>query len=203
MFPKSGSGSDRPANRRRKRHLRTSMMGSGPGAFTTPGNLGLIFNDGLFGKGVQYVAAGPGAFGGLAPATVVTSFDASADVTGLALNLGSENVGSDINISVNGSALAPLVVSTAFPTAFLGVTDASGPITNITFTVSNFQFPGSQGTVAARQQTMLRADSDSPFGFSTAVTSRSSRPRCGHRGLRRPCANSRRLARERVRKPRP
>jgi hypothetical protein len=59
-----------------------------------------------------------------------------------AFTLGSENVGSNINISVNGSALAPLTVSTAFPTAFLGVIDTSGPITNITFTVSNFQLTG-------------------------------------------------------------
>jgi predicted membrane protein len=110
----------------------------GPGTFTTPGNLGLIFNDGLFGN-VQYVAASPGAFEGSLPATVVTSFDASAHVTALAFTLGSETIGSDINVSVNGLALAPLVVSPASPTAFLGVADISGPITSVAFTVSNFQ----------------------------------------------------------------
>jgi hypothetical protein len=118
----------------------------GPGTFTTPGNLGLIFNDGLFGNGVQYVAASPGAFEGSLPAVVDVSFNTSADVTALAFTLGSEKVSSDINISVNGSSIDPLVVSTAFPTAFLGVTDTSGPITNIAFTVSNFNFPGPPGT---------------------------------------------------------
>jgi hypothetical protein len=118
----------------------------GVGNFRTPGNLGIIFNDGLYGN-TQYVAASPGAFEGFLPALVDVSFNASADVTALAFNLGSDGVGSNINISVNGGVLAPLAVSTAFPTAFLGVTDTSGPITNITFTLSNFQFPVS-GNVA-------------------------------------------------------
>jgi hypothetical protein len=117
----------------------------GPATFKTPGNLGLIFNDGAFGGGVQYVAASPGAFEGTLPASVVANFDASADVTGLAFTLGSISLGPNISISVNGSALAPVIVSSAFPTAFLGVTDTSGPITSIAFTVSQSTPGGGHG----------------------------------------------------------
>jgi hypothetical protein len=109
----------------------------GPGTFTTP-TFGLIFNDNQYGVGVQYVSDDPIAFGGgYRPASVILSFDASANVTALAFTLGADSTASNINISVNGFALAPVAVSSAFPTAFFAATDTSGPITNITFTVPN------------------------------------------------------------------
>jgi hypothetical protein len=42
-----------------------------------------------------------------------------------------------ILVPISGSALAPLAVSSTFPTSFSGVTDAKGPITNVTFTETN------------------------------------------------------------------
>jgi hypothetical protein len=117
----------------------------GLATFTTPDNLGIIFNDGLFGKGVQYVAASPGAFGPGGPATVIASFDPSENVSAAAFTVAAENTDGDINIAVNGVTLEQLVVSSDFPTAFFGVTDIAGPITSVSFTVSNFGPPGSQG----------------------------------------------------------
>lgn len=115
----------------------------GPGTFTTPGNVTLVFNDGLYGPGVQYVAASPGAFGSGPPAAVDVSFKPSADVTALAFTLGSERAAADIGIFVNGAALAPITVSSGSPTAFFGVTDTTGPITNVAFAVENLK-PGTQ-----------------------------------------------------------
>jgi hypothetical protein len=111
----------------------------GPGTFTTGQGFGLIFNDGQYGSGVQYVSDDPIAFGGGdQPASVTVSFNASANVTALAFTLGTDSQASNVDISVNGRALAPVAVSPAFPTAFFAATDISGPITNITFTASNF-----------------------------------------------------------------
>jgi hypothetical protein len=111
----------------------------GPGTFTTGQGFGLIFNDGQYGSGVQYVSDDPIAFGGGdQPASVTAAFDASANVTALAFTLGADSQASNIDISVNGGALAPVSVSPAFPTAFFAATDTSGPITNITFTASSF-----------------------------------------------------------------
>jgi hypothetical protein len=111
----------------------------GPGKFTTGQGFGLIFNDGQYGGGVQYVSDDPIAFGGgNKPASVTVSFNASANVTALAFTLGADSQASNVDISVNGSALAPVAVSPAFPTAFFAATDTSGPITNITFTSLNF-----------------------------------------------------------------
>jgi hypothetical protein len=110
----------------------------GPGTFTTGQGFGVIFNDGQYGSGVQYIADNPQAFGG-GPQTpsVIATFGASADVTALAFTLGANSLASTIDISVNGSALAPVAVSAAFPTTFFAVTDTSGPITNITFSALN------------------------------------------------------------------
>jgi hypothetical protein len=109
----------------------------GPATFTTGDGFGEIFNDGQYGK-AQYISDNPQAFGGgdRVP-SVIATFGASADVTALAFTLGANSLASTIDISVNGSALAPVVVSAAFPTTFFAVTDTSGPITNITFSALN------------------------------------------------------------------
>jgi hypothetical protein len=66
------------------------------------------------------------------------SFSAAADVTALAFTLGADSQASTIDVSVNGSAVGPLAVSSSIPTTFFGATDKSGPITSITFTALNF-----------------------------------------------------------------
>jgi hypothetical protein len=111
----------------------------GPGTFTTGEGFGLLYNDGQYGTGVQYVSDDPAAFGGGSQlASVTVSFSAAADVTALAFTLGADSAASTVDVSVNGSALGPLAVSPAFPTTFFGATDTSGPITSITFTSLNF-----------------------------------------------------------------
>jgi hypothetical protein len=111
----------------------------GPGTFTTGQGFGLIYNDGQYGSGVQYVSDDPIAFGGgNQPASVTVSFSAAADVTALAFTLGADSQASTIDVSVNGSALGPVAVSSSIPTTFFGATDTSGPITSITFTALNF-----------------------------------------------------------------
>jgi hypothetical protein len=108
----------------------------GPGTFTAAYDFGYIYSDGLYGADVQYFSDDPGQRGPTTSAVTV-SFNASADVTALAFTLGAAGQASNIDISVNGSAVAPLTVSPAFPTAFFAATDASGPITNIEFTESD------------------------------------------------------------------
>lgn len=111
----------------------------GPGTFTTGQGFGLIYNDGQYGAGVQYVSDDPIAFGGgNQPASVTVSFRAAADVTALAFTLGADSQASTIDVSVNGSAVGPVAVSSSIPTKFFGATDTSGPITSITFTALNF-----------------------------------------------------------------
>jgi hypothetical protein len=111
----------------------------GPGTFTTPANLPIIFNDGAYGSGVQYFAASPRAFGDGGPAIANVAFSASSDITALAFTVGSVDFSSTIDVSVNGSALTPLGFAYGNPPIFLGLTDTR-PITDISFTIANAQF---------------------------------------------------------------
>ena len=121
----------------------TEVFGSapvtiGPGVFTGDTGSGVIYNDGAYGRGIQYFSDDPDALGlRNTDGSVTVAFSAVDDITALAFDLGAALSSSDIDISVNGSALAPLAVSSTFPTSFLGVTDAKGPITKITFTETN------------------------------------------------------------------
>lgn len=104
----------------------------GPGTFTGDTQSAAIYNDGLYGAGVQYFSDAPQArsdhhdYG-----SVTVAFSATDDITALAFDLGAGLRSSGIDISVNGSALAPVSVS---PVSFFGVTDSKSPITSITFT---------------------------------------------------------------------
>jgi hypothetical protein len=110
----------------------------GPGMFTGNSGSGVIYNDGAYGSGVEYFSDDPRAFGQPnVDGSVTVAFSAADDISALAFDLGAALVSSDIDISVNGSALAPLAVSSIFPTSFVGVTDTKGPITSITFTETN------------------------------------------------------------------
>jgi hypothetical protein len=110
----------------------------GPGVFTGNSGSGVIYNDGVYGLGVQYFSDDPRAFAQPnVDGSVTVAFSAADDISALAFDLGAALVSSDIDISVNGSALAPLAVSSIFPTGFVGVTDTKGPITSITFTETN------------------------------------------------------------------
>ncbi|HEY1891069.1 MAG TPA: hypothetical protein VGG63_11720 [Steroidobacteraceae bacterium] len=106
----------------------------GPGVFTGDTGSGVIYNDGVYGTGIQYFSDDPRANGQHnAIAAVTVAFGAPDDISALAFDLGAGDGPSDIDISVNGSALAPIVVSSLFPTMFLGVSDTKGPITSVTF----------------------------------------------------------------------
>jgi hypothetical protein len=121
----------------------TEVFGSapvtiGPGAFTGDTGSGVIYNDGAYGLGIQYFSDDPRALGlRNTDGSVTVAFSAVDDITALAFDLGAALSSSGIDVSVNGSALAPLAVSSTFPTSFFGVTDAKGPITNVTFTETN------------------------------------------------------------------
>jgi hypothetical protein len=105
----------------------------GPGTFTPGSDQGYVFNDNAYGTGLQYFADDPGQIGGQ-NASVNVAFNASADVTALAFTLGTYSEGDSVSILVNGLPIAPVTLSSGRPTsAFLGVTDKSGPITSITF----------------------------------------------------------------------
>jgi hypothetical protein len=119
----------------------TGPIAIGPGTFTTPANLPIIFNDGAYGSGVQYFAASPRAFGDGGPAIANVALSASSDITALAFTLGSVDYSATIDVSVNGSALTPLGFSYGNPPIFLGLTDIS-PITDISFTIVNAQYGG-------------------------------------------------------------
>jgi hypothetical protein len=119
----------------------TGPIAFGPGTFTTPANLPIIFNDGDFGSGVQYFAASPQGYGDGGPAIANVAFSASSDITALAFTLGSVAYSATIDVSVNGSALTPLGFSYGTPPIFLGLTDTS-PITDISFTIVNAQYGG-------------------------------------------------------------
>jgi hypothetical protein len=119
----------------------TGPIAIGPGTFTTPANLPIIFNDGAYGSGVQYFAASPQAFGDGGPAIANVAFSASSDITALAFTLGSVDYSATIDVSVNGSALTPLGFSYGNPPIFLGLTDTR-LITDISFTIVNAQYGG-------------------------------------------------------------
>jgi hypothetical protein len=107
----------------------------GPGTFTGDTQSGVVYNDGLYGTGIQYFSDDPRAMGnhnGVGAVTV--AFGAIDDISALAFDLGAGAGPADIDISVNGSALTPVVVSSLFPTMFFGVTDTKAPITSVTFT---------------------------------------------------------------------
>lgn len=121
----------------------TEVFGSapvtlGPGAFTGNSGSGFIYDDGVYGSGIQYFSDDPNAFAQHnVDGSVTVAFGAADDISALAFDLGAGLASSDIDISVNGSSLAPLAVSSLFPTSFVGVTDTQGPITSITFTETN------------------------------------------------------------------
>jgi len=118
--------------------LGASPVTLGPGAFSGNSGSGFIYNDGVYGAGVQYFSDDPRAFGQPnVDGSVTVAFSAADDISALAFDLGAGLGTSDIDISVNGSLLAPLAVSSIFPTSFVGVTDTKGPITSITFTETN------------------------------------------------------------------
>ncbi len=119
----------------------TGPIAFGPGTFTTPANLPIIFNDGAYGSGVQYFAASPQAFGDGGPAIANVAFSASSDITALAFTLGSVDYSATIDVSVNGSALTPLGFSYGNSPIFLGLTHTT-PITDISFTLVNAQYGG-------------------------------------------------------------
>ena len=139
----------------------------GPGTFATPGNVGVIYNDGLYGNNVSYVSADPGAFLG-GPATVAISFGASSDVTALAFDLGSDRSNATIDVSVNGSSFAPVTVSSNSPTAFLGITDTKGPITSIVFTDPNNR--GEMDVIGAYETGTVKAPEIDPASTMGAMT---------------------------------
>lgn len=125
----AGSGETTPAE-----VLGGTPVSIGPGVFTGDTHSGVIYNDGLFGLGVQYFSDDPRAMGQHnAVGSVTVAFSATDDISALAFDLGAGLQAADIDISVNGSALAPVGVSPLFPTMFFGVTDTKAPITNITF----------------------------------------------------------------------
>jgi hypothetical protein len=121
----------------------TEVFGSapvalGPGVFTGDTGSGVIYNDGTYGLGIQYFSDDPRAFGQRnVDGSVTVAFSAVEDISALAFDLGAGLESSGIDISVNGSALAPAAVSSTFPTSFFGVTDTAGPITSIKFTQTN------------------------------------------------------------------
>lgn len=80
-------------------------------------------------------------------ASVTVAFSAPADISALAFDLGAGDGPADIDISVNGSKLAPVVVSSRFPTMFFGVTDTKGPITSVTFSAVGSNDPGEMDVI--------------------------------------------------------
>jgi hypothetical protein len=111
----------------------TSSVTFGPGAFTAGSAFGTIYNDNAYGNGEQYFSDDPGQRGN-SIAAVTVSFNASADVTALAFTIGTLYEGDSVSILLNGLSIAPVKLLSGAPTsAFLGVTDTSGPITSITF----------------------------------------------------------------------
>jgi hypothetical protein len=105
----------------------------GPGTFTPESLNGYFYNDGLYGSGVEYISDDPPADGGNTGAALNVSFLASANVTALAFSIGEDRqIGTTVDVSVNGSVLAPVVLSSA--DMFFALADTSGPITSVTFT---------------------------------------------------------------------
>jgi hypothetical protein len=110
----------------------------GPGTVTADSGNAYLYDDGLYGKGVQYFSDDPAANSDRATAAVTVSFLASAGVSALAFTLGdASTLSNTVDISVNGTALAPVDLSAGlFKMASFGLTDTSGPITSVTFTSS-------------------------------------------------------------------
>lgn len=109
----------------------------GAGLFTGDTHSGVIYNDDIYGSGIQYFSDDPRAMGQRgAFASVTVAFRGVADISALAFDLGAGDGPSDIDISVNGRKLAPIVLSSAFPTMFFGVTDTKGPIRSVTFSTA-------------------------------------------------------------------
>jgi hypothetical protein len=123
----------------------TQSVAIGPGTFTGDTQSAAIYNDGLYGAGVQYFSDAPQSrsdhsdFG-----SVTVAFSAIDDITALAFDLGAGLTSSDVDIAVNGSALAPVSVG------FFGVTDSKSPITSITFTED--EGPGEETDVIGSYQ---------------------------------------------------
>jgi hypothetical protein len=106
----------------------------GAGVFTGNTGSAWIYNDGAYGP-VEYFSDDPRSLGQHnVDGSVTVAFAAADDISALAFDVGAALVSDDIDISVNGSSLAPVAVSSTFPTSFVGVTDTAGPITSITFT---------------------------------------------------------------------
>jgi hypothetical protein len=94
--------------------------------------------------------------------SVTVAFSAADDITALAFDLevGAQVTG--VDISVNGSAIAPV------SPGFFGVTDAKSPITSITFTEENV--PGREMDVVGSYQTATAAPEISPMAAPAALT---------------------------------
>ncbi len=141
----------------------------GPGVFTGDTGSAVIYNDGLYGSGIQYFSDDPAAISNHhAVGSVTVAFGASDDISALAFDLGAGLQASDIDISVNGSAVAPLTVSSTFPTTFFGVTDTKRPIRSITFSAAAGH--GQEMDVINDYQTAVAAPEFSPASAPAALT---------------------------------
>ncbi len=121
-------------------------MAIGPGTFTGDTQSAAIYNDGLYGAGIQYFSDAPQSRSDHSDyGSVTVAFSAADDITALAFDLGAGLTSSEIDISVDGSAIAPVNVG------FFGVTDSKSPITSITFTEQ--EGPGEETDVIGSYQT--------------------------------------------------
>lgn len=138
----------------------------GPGVFTGDTQSAVIYNDGLYGAGIQYFSDDPRALGQHnAIPGVTVAFSAADDISALAFEVGAGAGPSDIGISVNGFAVAPVVVSSLFPTMFVGVTDTAGPITSIKFTASG---PGEMDLINGYETASARPTAAPEISLTTA-----------------------------------
>ncbi len=134
----------------------------GPGTFTGA-KQAAIYNDGLYGAGVQYFSDAPQSVSDHHDyGSVTVAFSATDDITALAFDLGVGGTSSAIDILVNGSAIAPVGVG------FFGVTNSKSPITSITFTEQ--EMPGQETDVIGSYQTATAAPEISPTSAPAALT---------------------------------
>lgn len=134
----------------------------GPGTFTGA-KQAAIYNDGLYGAGVEYFSDAPQSVSDHSDyGSVTVAFSATDDITALAFDLGVGGTSSEIGVSMNGSAIAPVGVG------FFGVTDSKSPITSITFTEQ--EMPGQETDVIGSYQTAVAAPEFSPTSAPAALT---------------------------------
>lgn len=141
----------------------TESVTIGPGTFTGDTQSAAIYNDGLYGAGVQYFSDAPQSRSDHSDyGSVTVAFSATDDITALAFDLGAGLMSSEIDISVNESAITPVSVG------FFGVTDSKSPITSITFTEQ--EGPGEETDVIGSYQTAVAAPEFSPTSAPAALT---------------------------------